>query len=177
MIACIMDGPDVKPLWKKWLGTKLANVANYYYRTDRCAHTDCYWYKSYRQAQIDNEILNRQLQKMQDCFCDMYAKNAYPTIYLNNSDMQLIEEKIILDEWEVFRAIRDEEIERKYGDGYMLPHTSGIDLLVERTKNMCFKRIVDRLRDTKMVSYSVDKDSKAPAIIVSGCMLAGLIKS
>lgn len=30
-LACIADGPDVKPLWKKWLGGKLERMANKYY--------------------------------------------------------------------------------------------------------------------------------------------------
>ena len=28
MTACIMDGPDVKPLWKRWLGSKLESYAD-----------------------------------------------------------------------------------------------------------------------------------------------------
>lgn len=27
-VACVMDGPDVKPLWKRWLGSKLESYAN-----------------------------------------------------------------------------------------------------------------------------------------------------
>ena len=30
-IACVMDGQDVKPLWKKWVGKKLEKAANYFY--------------------------------------------------------------------------------------------------------------------------------------------------
>ena len=30
-IACIMDGQDVKPLWKKWVGNKLEKAANYFF--------------------------------------------------------------------------------------------------------------------------------------------------
>jgi len=28
MTACIMDGPDVKPLWRRWLGGKLERWAD-----------------------------------------------------------------------------------------------------------------------------------------------------
>ena len=28
MTACIMDGPDVKPLWKRWFGSKLESYAD-----------------------------------------------------------------------------------------------------------------------------------------------------
>lgn len=30
-LACIADGPDVKPVWKKWLGKRLEKMANRYY--------------------------------------------------------------------------------------------------------------------------------------------------
>lgn len=30
LIACVMDGPDVKPLWKKWMGFKFYGFAKYY---------------------------------------------------------------------------------------------------------------------------------------------------
>lgn len=30
-IACVMDGQDVKPLWKKWVGKKLEKAANYFF--------------------------------------------------------------------------------------------------------------------------------------------------
>ena len=30
-LACIADGPDVKPIWKKWLGKRLEKMANKYY--------------------------------------------------------------------------------------------------------------------------------------------------
>lgn len=31
IIACVMDGHDVKPLWKKWVGGKLEKAANYFF--------------------------------------------------------------------------------------------------------------------------------------------------
>lgn len=30
-IACVMDGQDVKPLWKKWVGKKLEKASNYFF--------------------------------------------------------------------------------------------------------------------------------------------------
>lgn len=30
-IACVMDGQDVKPLWKKWVGGKLEKAANHFF--------------------------------------------------------------------------------------------------------------------------------------------------
>lgn len=31
IFACVMDGQDVKPLWKKWVGKKLEKAANYFF--------------------------------------------------------------------------------------------------------------------------------------------------
>lgn len=31
IIASVMDGQDVKPLWKKWVGRRLENAANYFH--------------------------------------------------------------------------------------------------------------------------------------------------
>ena len=31
IIACVMDGQDVKPLWKKWVSRRLEKAANYFF--------------------------------------------------------------------------------------------------------------------------------------------------
>lgn len=40
MVACIMDGQDVKPLWKKALGKRLEKVSNYFYPIEYVTRTE-----------------------------------------------------------------------------------------------------------------------------------------
>ena len=39
-IACCMDGPDLKPLWKKALGKKLEKASNYFYPIEYFTKTE-----------------------------------------------------------------------------------------------------------------------------------------
>lgn len=46
-IACVMDGPDVKPKWKHYLGAKLEHFADGLKPIDYCVHTKCKYFGMY----------------------------------------------------------------------------------------------------------------------------------
>lgn len=50
-LACIADGPDVKPKWKKWLGKKLEKMAN-----------RCYPIQYHPMPEIDNPFVRQTIQ-------------------------------------------------------------------------------------------------------------------
>lgn len=43
-LACIADGQDVKPIWKRWLGGKLEQYADRLKPIDYCIHSKCKFY-------------------------------------------------------------------------------------------------------------------------------------
>ena len=43
-LACIADGQDVKPIWKRWLGGKLEQYADRLKPIDYCIHNKCKFY-------------------------------------------------------------------------------------------------------------------------------------
>lgn len=52
-LACIADGPDVKPVWKKWLGKRLEKMANRYYPIQ---------YVQRPMPEIDNPFVRQTIQ-------------------------------------------------------------------------------------------------------------------
>jgi hypothetical protein len=55
-IACVMDGPDVKPLWKRWLGSKLEAQANKLKPINYCNRADCLYYLNWTPPQKHEPI-------------------------------------------------------------------------------------------------------------------------
>ena len=53
MLACIADGPDVKPRWKKWLGKRLETISNSLYPIQ---------YVKRPLPEIDNPFFKQQVQ-------------------------------------------------------------------------------------------------------------------
>jgi len=73
-VACVMDGQDVKPLWKRWLGKKLATVANYYYPINYCNMQNCSFY----------HIATRPRSRMDSGAVEMTAsRGLYDTVKLS----------------------------------------------------------------------------------------------
>lgn len=84
-IACIMDGQDVKPLWKRWLGCKLESYADRLKPIDYCNRDKCKYYQ---------KVLSFQSQPV------------FRTVE--------IEQRICIGESELMRARRDEAYARRY---------------------------------------------------------------
>lgn len=61
-IACVMDGQDMKPLWKKWLGCKLEKMANYYHPINYGRNTEVVPFMPYV------EVTSCDIKKLEDNF-------------------------------------------------------------------------------------------------------------
>lgn len=61
MAACIMDGPDMKPLWKKALGAKLEKWADELKPINYCNHLCCKYYLNAQQPQLRCVMLEKNV--------------------------------------------------------------------------------------------------------------------
>ena len=80
-VACVMDGQDVKPLWKRWLGKKLESYANKLKPIDYCNKRECTFFQQEfyptRLIAVEHKIGEDELmQAMRD---EQFAKHSrYP---------------------------------------------------------------------------------------------------
>lgn len=84
MAACIMDGPDVKPLWKRALGGKLERWADELKPVDYCNMRKCK-------------------------FCQQAMEQQY-----NAPSIRLIAKEYIIPENEMMDAMMNEQLSNKY---------------------------------------------------------------
>ena len=82
-LACIADGPDVKPIWKKWLGKRLERMANKYYPIQ---------YVQRPMPEIDNPFMRQTIQ-IQPAETKLIKSNAafkvFPDIMLGSRDSRV----------------------------------------------------------------------------------------
>lgn len=95
-IACVMDGSDVKPLWKRWLGSNLETQANKLKPINYCNRADCLYYLNWTPPQ------------------------KHGPIQVDTFDRKRIEQVVLIGEDDLFRAaIRDGYCGgRSYGKSY-----------------------------------------------------------
>ena len=84
-IACVMDGQDVKPLWKRWLGSKLESYADKlkpinYCNTGKCKFAQIAFEQSRRDTRlIAKEYCINEGELMQAMRDEQFAKRSrYP---------------------------------------------------------------------------------------------------
>jgi hypothetical protein len=166
MMACIMDGPDVKPLWKKLLGLKLAKVADYYYPIDYCNRDKCFYPKRYRTALKSVRELKEELKQLK-----VYRR---PNISVTTSDNVRLESNIEIPEWEVMNS--ECESKRLMAQGFpahLLPSHLNLNFIIENAKRNCVKGIEKTIEENNLVNIEVDKESRYPAIHVRGWLYVG----
>lgn len=82
-IACVMDGQDVKPLWKRWLGSKLESYANKLKPIDYCNRRECKFFQQgfapTRLIAVEHKIgENELMQAMRDELFAKHSRYRYP---------------------------------------------------------------------------------------------------
>lgn len=165
-IACIMYGPDVKPLWKKWLGVKLADVANYYYPIDYCNRDKCFYPKRYRNALKSIRELKEELEKLK--------KYRRPNIQVTTFDNVRLESNIEIPEWEVMNSeCESKRLMSQVFPAHLLPPHLNLNFIIENAKRNCVKGIEKTIEDNNLVNIEVDKESHYPAIIIRGWLYVG----
>lgn len=166
-IACVMDGSDVKPLWKKWLGVKLAALADYY-DPEFCRKVDkCPYPKKYLAAKEDIRLLKAELNSYRNKPCIPLELQE------TRFDNVKLESNICISESDVFEAMREMEMARMYGISHMIPAWRIVDGLVERCKQNVVNGIFETIKRENLVNIEVDKESRRPAIIVRGWLYVG----
>lgn len=156
LIACVMDGQDVKPLWKKWLGVKLADVANYYDPIDYCNRDKCMY--------VD------EIYKLKEALRFNKPSHTFQLEETRFGSVR-IESNICIGEDEVFRANCEMEMARKYG--YPIPAWRTVDGLVENGRQNILDAICHTIKKENVVNIDIDRESRYPAILMRGWLYVG----
>lgn len=169
-IACIMDGQDVKPLWKKWLGCKLEIMANELKPIRYCNYNLCGFYKD---AVYTLPMVREQYQQLLKNISMMNALDARPKIFISDYDIKNIEQGFILGESELYEARMHEEMANRHGiPSWEIPCDMTVDGIVTNAKNRCLLSIIDSAK--QFVTIEEDRESHFPDIIVRGTLHVGV---
>ena len=169
-IACIMDGQDVKPLWKKWLGSKLIIMANRLWPIRYCNYNLCGFYKD---AVYNLPMVREQYQQLLKNISMMNALDARPKVFISEYDIKNIEQGFILGESELYEARMHEEIAKRNGiQSWQIPPMMTVDGIVLRTKERCMDSISDAVKP--FITIEEDRESHFPDIIVRGTLHVGV---
>lgn len=148
-IASCMDGPDLKPRWKKWLGGKFERMANKYYPINYVC-----------------EIRYKTRWKTREVPAYM------PPIDVINYDVKKIEKTFLLNENELFEARMQEEWARQ-GGRMMVPFLT-VDGIVARCKESCVKSVLDAVKP--FITIEEDRENHYPGIMIRGYIHVGIRK-
>lgn len=147
LIACVMDGPDLKPRWKKWLGGRLERLANYYYPINYVC-----------------KIRYKTRWKTREVPVHL------PPIEVTTYDIKKIEQAFLLREGDLFEARMHEDMARR--SGMFFPPMMTVDGIVARTKEKCLYSVIDAVKP--FITIEEDRDSNYPEIIVRGSICVGV---
>ena len=170
-IACCMDGPDLKPLWKRWLGKKLEGYADSLCPIDYCVIGKC---KFYKVASIDYARTLMEYGRLKREF-DAFKKNvlSVPPVEVSYHDIKRIEETFILRERDLYEARMNEEMAERSGiPSWQIPHSMTVDGFVNRIKEACRCKILDSAK--QFITIEEDRESCYPEIIVRGRLNIGV---
>lgn len=176
LIACIMDGQDLKPLWKKWLGLKLADIADLYYPIDYCIMPKCKYYNGLKKAKKEIKGLRNDLSVTKRELVRLKL-DRIDRQYATFDSVRIESEPYIITEDEVFRAYRNEEQARNRGYSHLLPPWETIEGLKACTKERIIKNIYETIKRNEFVNIDIDTESRYPAIIMRGWLYVGRKKN
>lgn len=148
LLACIADGQDVKPIWKRWLGGKLERYADRLKPIDYCNMRSCRYYQ---------EAYRRMCEQMPH-------------------DSVLVESYAIIGENEVRDAAIREDMMRRHGRADLIPAFGSVKGLVERGKRECARAIAYEIEKSNRIKFDVDSESRYPSICVRARVYVGQIK-
>lgn len=170
-IACCMDGPDLKPKWKYWLGSKLAEYADRLKPIDYCVTGKC---KFYKVANYDYARLRLRYGSLKREYDDFKkTMQSLPPIDVTLYDIKTIEQAYILRESELFEARMHEDMaERRGMQMWQLPQMMTVDGIVARTKEKCVNSVIDTVKP--FITIKEDRESHYPDIIVRGTLHVGV---
>ena len=139
-IACCMDGPDLKPLWKRWLGMKLEAKANSLHPINYCNKGDCQYFLQW-----------------------MPPQKPIP-VEVHQYGMKRIAHDVHINESQLMRARYHEEMARAHN--IPLPQFQTVEGLVNDAKELCARMLLDSI--LPYINFKVTNGDWRPEIIVSG---------
>lgn len=167
--ACCMDGPDLKPKWKYWLGSKLESMAVEFKPINYCRYHKC---RFYRKSEYDLPALREQYESLLQNITECNLTNSRPTIFVSQYNIKKIEHVFRLVESELFDARIQEHIADERGISlFQLPQTLTVDGLVNRAKSDCMRSVIDAVKP--FVVIEEDRKSDYPNIIIRGTLYIG----
>jgi hypothetical protein len=161
-----MDGPDVKPLWKKRLGLKLADTALRFYPIHYCKIENCIYPKKYRSALVEIDELKSRLESLSIKTKIPLQVEMYDSVRIEANPVEITED-------ELFHAYESERFARERGYEHLLPKWETVDGLVSIAKENVAKSILDAIKQNEFINTEVVKDSYRPFIVVRGWLDVG----
>ena len=150
MLACIADGQDVKPLWKRWLGCKLEGWADNLKPIDYCIRAECKYWQSYQ--------LN-----------DYRTKCEIPQVRF---DAEKIASRMVLTESELFRARMIEDDARRHGMPlHLIPRRETVDGMIDEAKMRCVNEVLKLAQGH--VDVEVREDECRGEVFIEGALYVG----
>lgn len=169
MIACCMDGPDLKPLWKRWLGIKLEGYANQLKPIHYCQGVCCGYYK------LANETLplyEKRYTQLIEEIAKMNALNSRPTLIMQKFEAMPIESCVMLTKGDIYEARMYQDMMRQHGiPDWQIPRHKSVSFMIEEAKEKCVRNLLNEAK--QFASVNVDEESRWPGIIITAKMLVG----
>lgn len=166
MMACIMDGPDVKPLWKKWVGVKLSDLANYF-DPEFCRKVNtCPYPKKYIAAKEYIRLLKHELQLFHTRTKIPLQETRFDAVRIESNPVEITED-------ELFHAYESERFARERGYEHLIPKWETVDGIVSIAKENVAKSILDAIKQNEFINIEVVKDSYRQSIVVRGWLDVG----
>lgn len=160
-IACCLDGPDLKPRWKRSLGLQLRDMANNLHPIDYCSHDRCRYYLDATEMLPHYRNLYNDLMRH---IAKMNALNSTPTVFISEYDVKKVESICMIYEDELYHARRNEQIAAERG--IMVPECISVNRLLSNAKRNCINSCIDEAK--KYVLITEDRESNWPNIVVRG---------
>ena len=172
-IACCMDGQDLKPRWKHWLGVRLEGYADSLKPIDYCVRDKC---KFYNRATYDFPMVQKQYEELLGSVARMNALNSRPTVFMHNFDAVPVESRMMLSEGDISEARMYQDMMRQHGiPDWQIPRHKNVSFMVEEAKEKCVRNLLNEAK--QFASVEVDEESHWPGIIITAKMMVGKSRS
>lgn len=159
-LACVADGPDVKPKWKFWLGCRLEKEALKYKPIAYCMGTHkCPAVFYYRSALADSERMADYHKSLVESIVERQSR--YEALRVDNV-FYMAERECFVSEGDVHDAMimfRGNEFAVK----------ERVDELLAHAADVCRNEILEPIK--QQIKFDVDRKTRYPGIIVKGTLI------
>ena len=148
-IGCCLDGPDLKPKWKKQLGRKLERMANNLKPINYC--------------NPHSRLCPNWVNPMVDAL----------NYYRRNKDLQKLDCYVILRDSQLRDARINERLAERNGGVKSLPLYMTVSGVIEDAKRRCMEELFMNVRRQGLIQFQVDEESDFPNVIVKAVLYVG----